>query len=238
MRAQLFRWRFMVLAVMLWGGMATAPVQATILTFDIAGMSSYSDIPTAYGDSVTSLTNGTFSYGQGNGFTPNITVDYATRATSNGSILSNNLDWWSTGYGNLTNVAFPITSAGHFGEVTLTPGAGFAVKLNGFDLAGYFQNDHSGQTIRILDDLGVLQEFTSFTVVGVGPSHSPFSFTDLVSRSGSLRIQYAFNDWNVGIDNIHFEQVSPVPIPGAILLYGAGLAGLAAYGRFRYRMKG
>jgi hypothetical protein len=227
----------MVVAVMLCGMLAKAPAQATILTFDIGGMSNFSDIPTTYGDNVTSLTNGSFSYGMGNGFTPNITVDYVTRATSNGSIVKNNLEWWNFNYGNLTNVAFPTNSSGHFGELTLTPGAGFAVKLNGFDLGGWSQIDHSGQTIRILDDLGILQEFTNFTVLGAGPSHSPFSFTDLVSRSGDLRIQYAFNDWNVGIDNIHFEQVSPVPIPGAILLYGAGLAGLAAFGRLKGRMK-
>ena len=236
MRVQFLKLSNMIRVFILLGMMATVPAQATILTFDIGGMSNYGDIPSTYGDNVTSTTNGSFSYGQGNGFTPNITVDYATRFVSTGNIETNHLDWWNTGYGNLTNVAFPVSSSDRFGEVTLTPGAGLAVKLNGFDLAGYNQGDHPGQTIRILDDQGLVLEFTDFTVLGAGPSHSPFSFTDLVSN-GPLRIQYAFNDWNVGIDNIHFEQVSPVPLPGALLLFGAGLAGLAGLGRLKSRMK-
>lgn len=222
------------IALILFGLLATAPVQATILTFDLGNPANA--IPATYGDNVTSTTNGPFSYGMGNGFTPNITTDYATRAIATGDIDVNRLSWWNSSYGDLTNVAYPSYNSRFFGEVTLTPEAGFAVKLNGFDLAGWPQANYAGQTIRIFDDVGMLQEFTNFTVLGAGPSHSPFSFTDLISRSGSLRIQYGFNSWHVGIDNIHFDQVSPVPIPGAILLFGSGLAALAAFGRLKKRM--
>lgn len=234
MRGLIISLRFLIIAMMLWGVMATVPAQATILTFDIS--IAFGNVPATYGDNVTSTTNGFFSYGEGNGFTPNVTVDYATRVISTGNVFSNNLGYWPhTGnrYGDLTQVAYPVHLFDYFGEVTLMPEAGYTVKLNGFDLAGYPQTNYPGQTIRILDGVGMLQEFTDFTVLGAGPSHSPFSFADLISRSGPLRIQFAFGTPNVGIDNIHFDQVSTVPIPGAMLLFGSGVVALAALARRR-----
>ncbi len=91
MRVQSLTHRFMVMALMVCGVMATTLAQAIILTFDISGLSNFGDIPAAYGDNVTSITNGSFSYAMGNGFTPNVTVNYATRLMSNGSIEFNHL---------------------------------------------------------------------------------------------------------------------------------------------------
>jgi len=53
--------------------------------------------------------------------------------------------------------------------------------------------------------------------------HSNF----LPDISGSeLTIRWG-NDWNIGIDNINFDQqMNPVPLPSALGLLGFGLLGL------------
>ena len=69
----------LALAVALTAALAwPATAQASILTFGITGLNIYDDLPTTYGDNINSLTVGSFSDGLGNGFTPDITVDYRT----------------------------------------------------------------------------------------------------------------------------------------------------------------
>lgn len=208
---------------------AAVPLTATVLTFDITGMTDYADIPAAYGDNVTSTANGSFSYGMGNAFTPNITVDYAT-INSAGGVVASNLEWWNLGYGDLQGVAFPVNNSS-IAEITLTAAAGFQVRLNTFDLAGYPGADHPNSQVRILDaGGGVLLDYSPVNVQGDanGPRHSTFSPAITAQQ---LRIRFAYDDWNVAIDNVNFDEVtasaSPVPEPSTWLLSAAGLAGLA-----------
>ncbi|MFO0734039.1 MAG: hypothetical protein U0231_21055, partial [Nitrospiraceae bacterium] len=187
------------------------------------------EISSPYGSNVTSLTSGSFSYGQGNGFTPNIAVGYATKDLTTNAVVSPTLLHWDVGNGDLVNVAFPSRLSGHYGEIALLPQAGTQVRLNSFDLSG-FAGNVPGQTVRVMDGLGTLAEFTNFTVIGDGPGHSPFAFgPGLVSRSGALRVQFGFDKWDVAIDNVNFDQLAPVPLPPAVLLMGTGLAGLGAW---------
>lgn len=223
-------WRATLLSAILAAGSAGI-AEATILTFDISGAQNFDEIASGYGSHVNALTSGSFSYGQGNGFTPNIAVGYATRDLTTHAVVSPTLLHWDVGNGDLVNVAFPGEMTGHYGEIALQPQGGAQVRLNSFDLSG-FAGNVPGQTVRVVDGLGTLAEFTDFTVIGDGPGHSPFSFgSGLVSRSGALRLQFGFDNWDVAIDNVNFDQLAPVPLPSGVILMGTGLAALGAWRR-------
>lgn len=65
-------------------------------------------------------------------------------------------------------------------------------------------------------------------VAGTGGTHS--TFTPGLTHAGPLSTRFGYNDWNVGIDNINFDQVAVVPEPEtyAMLLTGLGLVGFMA----------
>lgn len=202
---------------------------ATILTFDNLGLSNYGAIPGSYGDNVSALSDATGSYGQGNGFTPNVTVEYRTWRISTNTVDYNYLDYWDNNYGDLQNVAFPAFSTDGFGEISLIAENGWNVMLNSFDIAGWPSRTTSN-TIRILDGYGtVLYNNDNAEILGASGLHSNYAFG---LSAPVLRIQYAFNDWNVGIDNVNFDQKA-VPLPAAAYLFGTGLAGLIAARRKR-----
>lgn len=208
-----------------------ASAQASVLTFDGLGLAYYGDIPSTYGDNITSLNDGVGTYLQGNGFTPNITTSYGTRRISDGAVGSANLDFWPDSYGNLTNVAFPVERSGYYGEITLTPASGWNVVLNSFDLAGWPNLNFFNQPVQVLDALGVVLFDASGTVFGAMGTHS--SYFPNISSTGALTIRYGDN-WDVGIDNINFDQrlSASVPEPGSIALLGLGLLSLS-YARRR-----
>jgi hypothetical protein len=203
--------------------------RSTVLTFNDFGVGYYGDIPDTYGDRVTALSDAVGSYGVGNGFTPNVEVAYATVQISDGTVAAPSLGFWPDSYGNLTNVAFPIHWTGHYGEVALIPDAGYAVRLNSFDLGGWPYMSYASQPLRILDGSGnLLMDLGPTVVLGAHGTHSHFA-PDL-TFVGTTRVQFG-NHWNIGIDNINFDQVSErayygLPVPSTLLLLSASLAGL------------
>src|SRR5262245_45132152 len=71
------------------------PLPATDLTFD----GNAGPVDQTYGDRVTSTTMGSFGYGEhGEGFTPNVTVQYDPNA---GSVYT-----WTSSYGDLVKVIY------------------------------------------------------------------------------------------------------------------------------------
>lgn len=178
----------------------------SVLTFDGLGLNNYDPIPATYGDNLAG--------------TPNVTVDYKT---FNGEDY---LEFWVSGYDGLTNVGYPAAN-GYMAEVALTAASGYTVKLNSFDLGGYPGTDRLDQTVRILDGDGIiLVDYSPFDVEG-NSGHSSLSPNLVSSAGGTLRIQFGL-DWNVGIDNISFEEARVIPLPSAAALFpvGAALVGL------------
>ncbi len=213
------------------GVLLATSAQATILTFDLdPSVPNYGDIPGSYGDNVNAASDAVGSYLVGNGYTPNVTTDYRTWQISTDTVAYNNLDFWATGYGDLTNVAFSVVSGDHFAEITFVPEPGWAIRLNSFDMAGYYIADHSNSQVRILDGTSntILVDYSPVTILGTGGTHS--TFTPDLTHAGPLSIRFGYNDWNVGIDNINFDQVAVVPEPEtyAMLLAGLGLVGFMA----------
>lgn len=212
-------------------------VSATILTFDgLLGptggpIANYNPISQAYGDNVNGPSDGAGSYLMGNAWTPNITTSYRTALISDNSTDVNYIDWWNSNYGDLTNVGFAASASGRYAEIALTAAPGFRVGLNSFDLAGWSQADHTNQTVAVLDGTSntILFQETNGTIAGAGPSHSHFGSSDGSVRfiGQNLIIRYGYNDWNVGIDNINFDQLpaadGAVPEPATFGLVGLAL---------------
>lgn len=217
------------------GALFAVSAHATILTFDLSpAVPNYGDIPGAYGDNVNAASDSVGSYFMGNGYTPNITTEYRTWQISTNTVVYNNLDFWDFNYGDLVNVAFGVSSANHFAEITLVPEPGWAIRLNSFDLAGYSRIDHPNSQVRIMDAANetVLIDYSPVTVLGAGGitgTHS--TFTPNLTYGNAISIRFGYNDWNIGIDNINFDQVTVVPEPEtyAMLLAGLGLLGFMAY---------
>lgn len=195
-------------------------------------------VPQDYGDRVTgasqSVAGGTFTYGNlGEGFTPNVVVSYGPFATVP--------QVWSSGYGNLSHVAW--TSQKYVLEIVLTADPGFLVKLRDFDLGGWPNKNYIINSIQVFDGANSLLYNQNNALVegdANGPGHSHFDIDQqaatLVVRIDSLNLGDDYD--NIGIDNIRFSQFRTgagddrtVPEPSAALLMAAGL--LAFFSRRR-----
>lgn len=191
-----------------------APAEASsIIDFDDLGLANYAQVPTGYGSNLSD--------------TPDVTVGYSS-LNGDGTLYGDHLLFWNDGYGDLSKIAFAINS-GKIAEVRLDAAPGYEVQLNSFLLAGYNQADLVATTIRVLDGSGaILWDASSLTVKGAGATHS--TYTPNVSAS-SLRIQWGV-DWNIGIDDIAFDQVAvtavPEPAGVAMLAIGGVAAALVA----------
>lgn len=187
----------------LWTG---AHAQVT-LDFQNLSLLNYGIIPGDYGSNLT----------------PNLAgISYRTFTAATGATLTNYLEFWNTGYGDLTKVAFASTN-GYAAEVSITAATGYAVRLLSFDMAGWPSTDRVNSVMRLTDAGGnTLLNYAAAGPVaiqgdGVGAQRSAFA-PDLVA--GTIRIQWG-NDWNVGIDNVRF-QIVPIPEPPIWALLAVG----------------
>lgn len=168
-------------------------VQATVLTFDVPIVYSV-NIDQGYGDAVTSTNDAIGSYQEGNGFTPHVTISYNTVGGSEGLYV------YDTGYGDLINTVQANTIDGT-AEITFTAESGYLIKINSFDLAAYY-TDYIADIIEITDENGTIIWDAPFKHVEKDDGHSTFS----PGISGTtLTIRWG-NNWNIGIDNINFDE--------------------------------
>lgn len=224
-------------------GFSAAPAAATTLLFDqtrdaasqtlVVPTGSGASVAQDYGDRAASAAHavqgGVFTYGEsGEGFTPNVVVDYMGGGSGPGQGVS----LWQDDYGDLHNVIFGAPASGQL-QLQLTADAGFSAVLLGFDLAGWPNADYTIDAVRVLADGVLVFEQTQVLVQGdaSGPAHTSFSFAAGL-RGASLLLQISYANVpagqhdNIGLDNLRFAQDPPPPVPEAPawLLMAAGLA--------------
>jgi hypothetical protein len=211
------------------GALVGQAAGATVLTFDGSGLGPYAAVPEAYGDRVTSMNdvgNG-FEYALGEGFTPNVVVDYLTAVPP--------FTVFPSGYGDLVNVIMINNSEG-FGEVVLTPDPGFSVTLHSFDVAVYAGGPTpTDNRVRVLSAAGDVL-FDSGDFLLALNSHQTFP-TGPITSTTALRIINTSNGGTagfnaLGLDNVSFSQAA-VPEPGTVALLACGALGFAWRGRGR-----
>jgi hypothetical protein len=238
-----------VTAAIVFGGF-TDVSQASIIEFDqirIGGIVvptiSGNAVPEDYGDritgSVVNVSGGQFTYGNGGeGFTPNIVLDYFAE-----NAIPNNprVGLWGDGYGDLTNVLLGNNNSISL-NVKLTADTGFDVQLYDFDLAGWPTTDYTIDAVSVLSGTDTLFSQNNVLVEGdgTGAGHTSFDFaTPLAGAELLIQIDYGNlaggQQDNIGIDNIRFGQNPPavVPLPAAWMLFGSGLAAIAFLRRRR-----
>ena len=209
--------------------------QATILTFDIKDPGQYQvseDFPegfgeaafAGYGDNVNGPTgsNGTTQYGYGvggEGYTPNVTVQYGPY-----SLFTGGPQLWRYDYGDLDRVLYQ-GSTGSIGynydhlDIVLTADPGYDVVLYGFDLGGWPRTDYTIDSVVVFD--GVPFPFLTpanqvatlldvdvegdqgHTSVGFGPSGLKGRQLWLTINARNL----GDGSENIGVDNIRFGEV-------------------------------
>jgi len=196
-------------------------INASVLTFDISGISNFQNVNQTYGDNITATTIGGFSYGAAEGFTPNVTVTYGDTDPA----------LWTTGYGNLTNVLFEDADATGILTITFDADPGYEVRLHSFDLASF-----SGDRIVDLVDVNSASSslFSENNSLISGTTSTLYNFVsplqaDDIIISIDARNLGSNND-DIGIDNIVFSQVA-VPEPSSALLIGLGCLGLIIHRR-------
>lgn len=204
-----------------------SPLMATVLTFDVdPPVSNFENINQDYGDRVTSTTMpGNLQYGEnGEGFTPNVVVDYGPAAADPAL--------WTTGYGNLSNILFKDADGFDYLQVTFTADPGYLVELHSWDMAAFtnvFSSDPTINSVRVLDSEGAELLLIS------NPTISRTTRTSFISVNPFVDdlLVLEFNAGNLGglsddiaFDNIVFAQ-RLIPEPGAILLLLLGLFGLS-----------
>ena len=131
-------------------------------------------------------------------------------------------------YSNLTNIGYGLN--GQTAEIFLDPLPGWEVTLVGFDLGAWPQVSRISQ-VTVLTGGGSTLFTTGPNFVVLGVTGSAFNL-GLTSGDG-IRIQFGPDAFNVGIDNIEFTtaQVSAVPVPAAVWLFGTALVGLLGFRR-------
>lgn len=89
-----------------------------------------------------------------------------------------------------------------------------------FNGASIIARSFSGSIVdtAVINPVGPYTARAVFNTRLEGPGIHSIEFTSIVNNSGGGVMPF---------DNVRFADVSPVPVPGALLLFGTGIAGLA-----------
>lgn len=211
--------------------------EATVLPFDMTPFPgdtivAYEGPFASYGDNVTATTmpgpsGRTYLYGMGNGFTPNITIDYTSSPTPDSDHAAFGAQGgWSDSVDYLRYVD------GSTYWFTFTPTGGHGVDVNSFAIDLY---SGGGQI-----DWKLRQDTTSGTIFASGIEtalnvNDPDRIVNILNGSyyGTTVLEVTVsgtgNAGNIGLDDLNFDElVIPAPEPTTGLLLSLGGLGLIA----------
>jgi hypothetical protein len=236
--------------------MIAASAQATVLTFDpYPGCNENqnyvpcngSDLPDTYGDRVTSIVTGGFTYGGDLGFTPNVTVSYGPLPScldAPGAPVCSRFGIWSSIFGDLSWSLDNNNDTPDSIEITFVADDGYLVTLYSVDLALINPSVHSvpcnpcALPISAIGDSGILFLDAGLSVAPIELTHTHVSFgSGVSSKTLTLVLDttvLGVDSDLVGLDNIRFSQSVIVPEPATTALMLTGLVGLALPRRGRF----
>ena len=224
--------------------LSAAPVYGTILPFSFAPTpASYTSIETVftdYGDSVSSTSvvsvpnSTTYTYGEGNGFTPNINLEFSHDPT--GGNLGH-LTYTDGTWSDPVNYLHTAPGSRHF--ISFTPDATYGVQLNSFLIDSYSSTSNRVDwNIRDLSTSGTILA-SGFETAFTGGANKTANLGGLTNFNTTVLeiILTDISNGEIGIDNINFDQVSAsvatVPEPSAFLLLSLSALGLMGHIRHR-----
>lgn len=226
------------------GAIASA-AHGSILTFDLPGLAGSGELlPQDYGDRISGMSGsgvgGTYGYGMGNGFTPNIAVDYGfvfTGTPGANDLARNGNRHWRDSEWNGVHFTRGVGTSTVAYDTIFTPDPGFGVRVNSFELDDYasFRAGHTVDWFVYAGAVGAGNLLASGQVVIAADVTSGDSDHALVSTGLSgfhfgtliLRIDHVAGGGNdLAMDNVNFDQI---PGPATAL----GLVGLLGLSRRR-----
>jgi hypothetical protein len=134
--------------------------------------------------------------------------------------------FWTTGYETLENVAY--TSIGATLSILFEVSGGAGVSVSSFDIAPYL--DRTRDTSVTVTDVATGAILFSAVEAPISTEGVTTYTGEWVSTAG-IRIDFGPDAFDVGIDNIVYEAVIPVPAAGVLML--SALLGVGAMGRRR-----
>jgi hypothetical protein len=210
-------------AVLLVGtALASTSASAIVVDYsDAAPLSDFDPLPQSFGD-----TPGTadFSYR---------TLNTGNNWGSGATVLAPHVEFWN-GFYSGDDAIFAADSGSAKFELRIDAAAGLQLTGIEIDFGGWPNVDHTVE-YRLFDaGWNSLGTDASFTILG---ATIPGNTIALALNTTSFVLQFG-DDWNAGVNEVRYTvgpagPVSAVPVPGALVLLGTGLAGLIGFGRRR-----
>jgi hypothetical protein len=215
--------------------MRSASKFATIATFCAAAFSAAPANAANYlldfNSSNCTTTCGNFDYFlQSYGDAPGVDLVYRSVASPGNAATTNavGLEYWSTGYGDLVDVAWGGSSdTSGVPEIKFLATGTEGITLLRLETAGWPNTDKTTD-FRVYD-LAYNLLYSSGTVTAPGQGHYHVEFGGIFNQQG-LILQWGPSGYNAGIDNLEFSVgnlIGGVPEPSAwaMMLSGFGIVG-------------
>ena len=214
---------------------ARAVVVSLAVSLPASAVLAQTDVMTFAGQGPTLYSAIAPTYGSHAGY---LTVSNRSRTAFGNSAINlcdgtSHVDYWNTGYSNLTDVAFACAD-GLVGEFFFQPLAGKSVTLNSLDIGSY--NSFNGVGPDRLYSVRAYDASWNPLLILNGTVNSAVHLNFGVTSLSGIYLQWG-TDWNSGVDNISTTVAEPrvtaAPEPATLIILAPALLALGAMKRRR-----